>query len=136
MIAGSLFACVNAGKNDSCIASLDQGQCDTPSDDKGPVFANTPASFPVLYEDRTGGVMQIGEFNRNISAKLAAVVASGAPKLITRREDPYVTVLPHDLFEDLLAAAGKRGKRVLARHQAQAAQRNQTSQEELPLTAA
>lgn len=81
--------------------------------------------------------MQIGEFNRNISAKFAAVVASGAPTLITRFKDhqPYVTVVPHDLFEALLAAAGKKGQRVLAHHQAKAAQQDQTTQEELPLTA-
>lgn len=82
--------------------------------------------------------MQIGEFNRNISAELAAVVTSGAPTLITRDKDrkPYVTVVAHDLFEDLLAAAGEKGKRILARHQAQAQQRNQSTQGELPLTAA
>ncbi|PXY16560.1 hypothetical protein [Prauserella muralis] len=79
--------------------------------------------------------MQIGEFNRNISARFAEVVASGEPALITRHKDckPYVTVCPHDLFEDLLAAAGKKGQRVLARHQAKAAERHQTTQEELPL---
>lgn len=82
--------------------------------------------------------MQIGEFNSNISAKLAAVVASGTPTLITRHKDrkPYVTVVPHDLFEDLLAAAGKKGQRVLARHQAKAERQNQMTQEELPLNAA
>lgn len=85
--------------------------------------------------------MQIGEFNRNISAKFADVVARGAPTLITRHKDrkPYVTVVPHDLFEDLLAAAGKKGQRVLARHQAEAAQRNQEADlptQEVPLTAA
>lgn len=80
--------------------------------------------------------MQIGEFNRNISAKLGAVVASGSPTLLTRGKDeqPYVTMVPHDLFEELLAVAGKRGQRVLARHQAAA--QNRASQGELPLTAA
>ena len=81
--------------------------------------------------------MQIGEFNRNISAKFAAIVANGAPTLITRYKDhqPYVTVVPHDLFEELLAAAGKKGQRVLAQHQARAAEQQRTTQEELPLTA-
>jgi hypothetical protein len=82
--------------------------------------------------------MQIGEFNRNISAKLGAVVASGTPTLLTRGKDqqPYVTMVPHALFEELLAAAGKRGQRVLARHEAQAAAQNSATQEELPLNAA
>lgn len=82
--------------------------------------------------------MQIGEFNRNISAELAAVVTSGSPTVITRDRDrkPYVTVCAHDLFEDLLAAAGEKGQRILARHQKQAKKRNQSTQGELPLTAA
>jgi hypothetical protein len=132
----SFSACGKAGINASSVASRDQPQCDTPSDIKGQFFANVAASFPVLHKARTGGVMQIGEFNRNISAKFAAVVANGAPTLITRYRDhqPYVTVIPHDLFEDLLAAAGKKGQRVLARHEAAA--RNRAIQEELPLTAA
>lgn len=80
--------------------------------------------------------MQIGEFNRNISAELAAVVANGEPTVITRDKDrkPYVAVVGHDLFADLLAAAGDKGKRVLARHRAQA--RKNATQGELPLNAA
>ncbi|MFI5614704.1 hypothetical protein [Amycolatopsis sp. NPDC051903] len=135
MTGESLFACEKAFGNDSSIVSLDQGERDTPCIDKGRFFANKPASVPVLHEDRAGGVMQISEFNRNISARLAAVVASRRPQLLTRGKDqqPYVTMVPHDLFEDLLAAAGKKGRRVLARHEAAA--QNCATQEELPLTA-
>lgn len=113
---------------------------DTPTNIKPRSFAKQPAKFPSIHRNQGGeeGVMQIGEFNRNISAELAAVVANGTPTVITRDKDrkPYVAVVAHDLFEDLLAAAGDKGKRVLARYQAQARQQNQTTQGELPLSAA
>ncbi len=59
--------------------------------------------------------MQIGEFNANISANMATVVASGTPEPLTRHSRDYVTVAPTELFAELVQAAGPRVQAILER---------------------
>ncbi len=71
--------------------------------------------------------MQIGELNNNISRRLAEIVASGQPELITyhRWNQPYAKVASVELFDDLIEAAGERGQDVLKRHREAAEQQKQ-----------
>lgn len=76
--------------------------------------------------------MHVEEFNRNTPRHLTNIVKSGEPQRVTRRRQPWVTVVPDDLFADLLAVAGEAGARVLAEHQARAERRAlETAQQEV-----
>lgn len=71
--------------------------------------------------------MQIKPFNNNTPRRLAEIIASGQPELITFEQDkrPYARVLSVDLYDELVEAAGERGKEILDRHREAAEQRKQ-----------
>lgn len=71
--------------------------------------------------------MNVGEFRQNLGDTLSGVVGTGQPDLITwhRTGKPYVKLVPPDLFDDLVEAAGERGQEVLKRHREAAVQQKQ-----------
>lgn len=71
--------------------------------------------------------MNVGEFRQNLGDTLSGVVSTGQPDVITwhRTGKPYVTLVPPELFDDLVAAAGDAGQDVLKRHREDSEQQEQ-----------
>lgn len=71
--------------------------------------------------------MNVGEFRQNLGDTLSGVVYNGQPDVVTwhRTGKPYVTLVPPDLYDELVEAAGERGQEILDRHRDAAEQRKQ-----------
>lgn len=71
--------------------------------------------------------MNVGEFRQNLGDALSGVVCTGQPDVVTwhRTGKPYVTVVPPELFDDLVEAAGDAGQDVLKRHRKHSEQQKQ-----------
>lgn len=71
--------------------------------------------------------MNVTEFRHNMKDVLKGVVNSGQPDVVTwhRPRTPYVTLVPPELYDELIEAAGERGQEILDRHREAAEQQKQ-----------
>lgn len=69
--------------------------------------------------------MQIGELNHNLSRQLRRIESGGEPVVVDYYGRPRTVLLPPDLYNDLVAAAGERGQEVLERHRTASEQQKQ-----------